>query len=281
MDIAVVNWDVDNVWYKGISTTYCAEKSTLDPKPFIYDFIKKGWFTEEDIRKWDAKYNDNKGIKTVGSLSKCLTDFFYKMKKNEKPVITRDQIIEGKQSLLRGMTIKDIIEIADSVDFSDGLVETIEDFRKRKIYQTAFSDGLGPFVCYLMKKNKMDYKGFVPAIMEIGGEEKPFEEHMLDIKDAKLTGKTLKFDKASSFFKHIEKKGHPLNVIAAIDDSGANVETLLLPIQEGGGIAVGYNPTEEHKKIFYKFSIPVLKGTDLRLFGEIVRNPGKIKDYCI
>ena len=289
MAIGFIDWDVDNVWYKGISTTHSAEKSPLNPQPFVEGFIEKGWFTEDDVQRWKGEYNGGKDIASIGDLAKCLTDFLYKMKKGESSVITKEQTIEGKQSLLRGLTIKEIKQIAESIKYSDGLEETVGWFKKDGIYQAALSDGLGPFVLYHMKKLGMDHKGFVPAVMDINGEEKPFEEYMLDIDGAKLTGKALKFDKGKAFFDHAKEKGfvhigdlkYRCSSVAAIDDSGANVESILLPIQEGGGIAVGYNPTDEHRKTFQKYSVPVLKGSDLRFFGEIVRNPGKIRDYCV
>jgi hypothetical protein len=276
-----VDWDVDNVWYKGISTTHCAEKSPLNPEPFIDSFIEKGWFTREDVEKWSAEYNSGNPIVSIGNLAMCLTDFLYKIRKGESSLITKEQTIEGKQSLLRGLTIKDIKRIAESTKYNEGLEETVSRFKKDGVYQAALSDGLGPFVMYHMNKLGMDHKGFVPAVMEIGGKELPFEEYMLDMEeDAKLTGKVLKFDKGKAFFDHANEKGYPLSVVAAIDDSGANVEKILLKIQEGGGIAIGYNPSEEHRKTFQKYSVPILKGNDLRLFGEIVRDPKKLGQYC-
>ena len=61
---------------------------------------------------------------------------------------------------------------------------------------------------------------------------------------------------------------------------GVNIEHLLLPICQAGGIALGYNPTEVHRPIFRKYSIPILKGLDLRAFAEIIADRKKITEYC-
>jgi len=286
--IQVVDWDVDKVWYKDISTSYCANTSPLDPKSYLQQFLSEGWFTDEDVRRW-AEYRGRDAttpIQTPGDLAECLTDFLYRIKKPDGSgsVITKEQTIQGKQALLRGLTMKNIREIADSIELTPGLRDAITTFRGRAIYQVAFSDGLGPFIAYMAKKEGMNYWGVVPAIVEVEGVETAFRDTMITFDDVKLTGKVDKFNKSEAFFSHMGAHNYSLNSIAAIDDSGTNVPALK-KIIENGGIAIGFNPTETHEKDFREAGIPMLKQSDRSLepFREIVLNPTEntIGKYCI
>ena len=260
--IGVMDWDVDNVWYKGISTSHCADRSPADPKPYLDGFFGKNWFSYDDVKNWQ-----------------CLTDFLYKMKKGDNSVISKEQTIEGKQSLLKGMTMKQIRDIADEIKYTDGLEDTIYNFKKDGIIQTAFSDGLAPFVLYKMKKLGMDYGEGVPTIIIHDELEFMFDgRFMLEIDDIKLTGEVDKFSKFDAFKKFIDGI-YPLSRVAMIDDSGANAKSMK-EVMENGGLAVAFNPSDTHRKDFNSLSIPILKGTDLRAFGEIVLDPSKLKDYC-
>jgi len=274
--ILCVGWDADRVIYPGLSTSICAEKSTLDPEPYVNEFILRKWFTEDDVNRWCEEYNEGKGIASVGDVARMLTDFMYKM-----GIISKQQTIEGKQAILRGLTMKDIRKISEEIEYNPGLREAVETFRKEGLYQTLFSDGLGPHITYQRRKLGMDAgKGISPLIMLPGNEVVLYEDWHLAIDQATLTGSIEKMDKAKEFFKHVSKLGIPLSSVAVIDDSGSNVESLLLPVQREGGIAVGYNPTDAHRPKFEKASIPILKETNLEAFAEIVLNPKKIGRYC-
>jgi hypothetical protein len=286
--IYVIGWDADLVMYPGLSTSICAEKSPLDPQIYLDDFFKKNWFTKDDVGKWAQTYNEGKSIQTVGDLARCLTDFLYKMKKGEVSVITKEQTIEGKQAILKGLTMKQIREISDSIEYTPGLEEAVRAFKKDGLYQTLFSDGLGPHITHQRRKLGLDAGMGIPAIITINGGEEHYNDLHLSMDDASLTGKVLTFYKATGFFSHIDSlrqnQKFPLENVAVIDDSGANVEILLLPVQKAGGIAIGFNPTEAHKPMFKKHSIPVLeqKERDLGPFIEIVQNPTEatIGKYC-
>lgn len=278
MPIKVVLWDVDGVWYYGISTGHAVERSSVDPIPVLHHGLEERWFSQEDVDRWKEEYN--REIVSATDLSQMLYDMYYTMQRDGQPLIKREHIVQGRQALLKGMTMKQVREVADSVPRNPGLDYAVDVFRRNSLYQTAFSDGLGPFVLYLMRKMGMDYGETVPAIVSFEGREMLFESRMAD--NVILTGKVQGFDKAQAAFNHLTSQGHQLNEVAAIDDSGSNVETILAPVYNAGGVAVGYNPTDAHRPIFQKYSIPVIKGKDLRGFAEIVLNPREatIAKYC-
>lgn len=284
MRISAVCWDVDKVWYQGISTSYLAEKSDLDPGLLLEDFLSQGWFGHADIDRWAAtrRGGAKEPIKRITDLANMLTDFHYEMSRqdSDRPVITMEQCRGGKQAIVRGLTMKQIKEVAASIQYSPGLLEAIEAFKRSGLYQAAFSDGLAPFIIYHVQRMGLDYGEAAPTMVELGAEERLFENWMLERDDIRLAGKTAEFDKAREILTHLKEQGYPLSDVAIIDDSGVNIEPLLLPIHQAGGLALGYNPTEVHKPIFRKYSIPVLKGRDLRAFAEVVADRNKLNQYC-
>jgi phosphoserine phosphatase len=284
MKISAVCWDVDKVWYPGISTSYLAERSNLDPGPLLEGFLSQGWFDLADIDRWAVtrRGGAKDPIKRITDLSELLTDLHYEMRRqdSDNPVITMEQCRGGKQAILRGLTMKQIKEVSASIQYSPGLLEAVEAFKRSRLYQAAFSDGLAPLIIYHVQRLGLDYGEAAPTIVELDAEERLFENWMLERDDIKLAGKTAEFDKAKKLLTHLKEQGYPLSDVAIIDDSGINIEPLLLPIHQAGGIALGYNPTEVHKPIFRKYSIPVLKSLDLRAFAEIVADRKKISDYC-
>jgi hypothetical protein len=284
MKISAVCWDVDKVWYRGISTSYLAEKSDLEPRPLLEGFLSQGWFSPTDVDRWaiTRRGGAEDPIKSAKDLADLLTDFHYQMKRqaSDRPIITMKQLREGKQAILRGLTMKQIKEVADSIQYSPGLLEAIEAFRRSGLYQAAFSDGLAPFIIYHVKRTGLDYGEGAPTIVKLDDEEMLFENWMLERDSIRLAGKAPEFDKAKKLFAHLKEQGYSLSDIAIIDDSGINIEPLLLPIHQAGGIALGYNPTEAHKPIFRKYTIPVLKSQDLRAFAEIVADRNKVSEYC-
>ncbi|HLD49107.1 MAG TPA: hypothetical protein VJB11_01985 [archaeon] len=276
--IGLINWDVDNVWYKGISTSHCAEKSMADPRSYLDGFVEKKWFSYDDVKNWQDSYNGGKEIITIKELAQCLTDFLYKMKKDDSSIITKEQTIEGKQSLLKGMTIKEVRKMADSIPYTDGLFDAVRIFKENSLYQVAFSDGLWPFVCYKTKQLGMRYSEGVPTIIEENGTEKKFKKYMVNNNEIKLTGKVGKFSKFDAFKNHMKGR-YSLCEAVLIDDSSANAKSMK-EVMENGGLAVAFNPTDAHRKEFNSLSIPILKGNDLRPFIEIVKFPSEIGKYC-
>ena len=284
MKISAVCWDVDKVWYPGISTSYLAEKSNLDPGPLLEGFLSQGLFSLTDIDRWaiTRRGGAEDPIKSATDLSELLTDLHYEMRRQDSddPIIPMKQCREGKQAIVRGLTMKQIKEVAASIQYSPGLLEAIEAFKRSRLYQAAFSDGLAPFIIYHVQRLSLDYGEAAPTIVELDAEERLFENWMLERDDIKLAGKAAEFDKAKKLLTHLKEQGYPLSDVAIIDDSGINIEPLLLPIHQAGGIAIGYNPTEVHKPVFRKYSIPVLKSRDLRAFAEIVADRNKLNEYC-
>ncbi|MBI4895736.1 MAG: hypothetical protein HY831_04560 [Candidatus Aenigmarchaeota archaeon] len=287
----VVNFDMDQVCYKGISTSHVADRSIADATHHLRELVEnRRWFAYDDFKRWNDDYNKGQELSyqqdtpvvSVPILARCLTDFLYKMKKDgfDESVITKEQTIQGKQMILGGISMGEIRSIAYEVPWTEGLLDAVNLFRHHGLKLYGSSDGLGPFVCHQMQKLGFDDKGYVPALIDIDGDRRWFQEHMLGIGDATLTGDVGKYNKAQEFFRKMEEQGIPLDRVAAIDDSGANVESLLLPIQQAGGLAVGYNPTDAHRPTFEKNSTPILRGTDLRTFSEVVLDRGTLVRNC-
>ena len=284
MKISAVCWDVDKVWYQGIATSYLAEKSNLAPGPLLESFLSQGWFSPADVDSWAATYRRGAKdpIRSAKDLADLLTDFHYKMTEHgsDRPIIMMKQLRQGKQAILRGLTMKQIKEVAQSVEYSPGLLEAIEAFKRSSLYQVAFSDGPAPFMIYHMRRLGVDYGEAAPTMVKLDDEERLFEDWMLQRDDIRLAGKSGEFDKARKLLTHLKEQGYSLSDVAIIDDSAVNIEPLLLPIYQAGGIALGYNPTEAHKPIFRKYSIPILKGQDLKAFAQIVTDRNKVNEYC-
>ncbi len=284
MGISAVCWDVDKVWYPGYSTSYLSERSDSDPGSLLQSFLSQEWFSLADVDRWamERRGGAKEPIKRARDLADLLTDFHYEMTRqgSDRPIITMNQLREGKQAIIRGLTMAQIKAAADAIEYTPGLLETIENFRRSGVYQAAFSDAPAPFIIYHVKRLGLDYGQAAPTLVEVNGEEVLFEDWMLQRDDIKLAGPSGGFDKKVILLSHLREKGHSLSQVAIIDDSALNIESLLLPIWQAGGIAIGYNPTEAHRPIFGKYSIPILKGRDLRAFAEIVADRNKIAEYC-
>ncbi|MBL7160258.1 MAG: hypothetical protein ISS93_00190 [Candidatus Aenigmarchaeota archaeon] len=284
--IIAVNWDVDRVWYPGISSSYCAGQNPQDPEPHLKRFLKGGLFTEDDVTKW-AEYagkDTSDPIQSVGDLADCLTALYHDIKNPDgKRVLEKSQTVEAKQSLLRGMTMEQVRDIADGVELTPGLQKAIEEFNKSGVRQVAFSDGFGPFVSYVARREGMGYWGVVPAIVKADGKETIFTNEMID-SDVVMTGKAEPYIKADAFFALSERRGYKPSDLAAIDDSETNIPTLKR-IQEGGGVAIGFNPSESGAPKFRQAGIPILQQEERTLepFIEIVLDPtdATIGKYCL
>jgi len=284
MRISAICWDVDKIWYQGHSVDFLAGKSNVDPGPLLQGFLSRGWFSLADVERWAVtRRKEAKGsIESAKDLSDLLRDFHFEMtmEGSDKPIITMNQLRAGGQAIIRGLTMAQIREAADSIEYSPGLLEAMATFRRHGLYQAAFSDAPAPFIIYYVKRLGLDYGEAAPTMVQVGDEEMLFEQWMLQRDDIRLAGGTGDFDKATPVLAHLKEWGHALSGVAIIDDSAANIERLLLPIWQAGGIAIGYNPTEAHRPIFRKYSIPILRGLDLRAFAEIVADRGKIREYC-
>ncbi|MBI2085236.1 MAG: hypothetical protein HYT71_01850 [Candidatus Aenigmarchaeota archaeon] len=266
--ISLVGWDADRVIYDDLFTSVCAMQSKSDPMPYVEKFIRDGWFSLEDVENWCAIKKIK--IKTIEHLAQMLTEFYSISTKNGTSIINHEQVIEAKHSLLRGFTIEQIEQISSKMVYTKGFVECANIFKDNGIKQTMFSDGPNPHVLFQIKKLGFQSGGGVNHIVEYDGKEVEYDSNTP--KHAKLTGKIVPFDKAEAFFKYVSSQGCSLSEVAVIDDSAGNVESLLLPVHNAGGLAVGFNVTERHKPVFRKFGIPVIKGNDLSTFKEIVLN---------
>lgn len=283
MPTKLVAWDIDRVWYPDISTTYAARGNKHDYRPYLTRVVEElKSASYEQIKLWETA--TRREIASVGDIADMLTDLFYGLKRDDevlvpKGTITKDQIIAGKQSLLKDMTIGDIKAIADGVPETKGLRYAF-DLAHDKAH-VGFSDGLGPFVAYKMARIRVSIGGIVPSIVDNNGREEVFDEStaksMISSGTPRLTGRVLPFKKADSIKAYVFDRGYNLSDIAAIDDSSANVP-FLAEVKNSGGLSIGFNVNDLSS--FKEAGIPVLKGDDLSYFGEILRDPRKIKEYC-
>ncbi len=290
MDANLIVWDVDRVWYGDISTTYAAKGSTQRFEPHLREAYEKGHVTPEQVEMWQkatGRKLGTPGNEYVGALAEMYTDLFYGMTDGgvsvviPKGTISKEQTIAGKQALLKGLTIGDVKRIADAVPYNPGLVEAIEALRASGVHQAGFSDGLGPFVAYKMIDQAIEIGGIVPANVRTIFDNEWFREEnaelMLNWNDVILLGKTKPFKKGPAIFEYITRKGYSVQRVATIDDSAANLDTLK-KVKDNGGIGVGYRVNDA--KAFQEAGVPVIKGEDLRAFGEIVKDRRKIAEFC-
>ena len=181
---------------------------------------------------------------------------------------------------MKGLTLADVKKIAGGVENTEGLSYAIQELAKRGVDQVGFSDGLGPFVAYKMYLEGVTIGGIVPALLNVYGQEKYLDVstlHLMNEDRAHLVGKVASFKKSDEIFAHIERSGKTPLQVAAIDDSVANIGTLK-KIQESGGLSFGFNVNDT--KAFEEASIPILKGSDLKAFAEVVLDPSKLSLYC-
>lgn len=318
-EIWVVGWDHDKVAIPEFTTSILARRNPLPVDPYLQDFIEnKKWFTYHDVERWWNEYGKKKSavkcqpdalgveamhyeqstITSVGDLADMLTDFLYKMQKPDgKPVLTKEQTIEAKNHILKGLTVKQVREIIEGVPFTPGFEEAVEAFRGEGLTQTLYSDGLGVAVEHQGKRLNFDAYGGVPAIIELSlyPREKVFSDNHFEelfptdeeIEEARLTGRVEKYDKWEGFFGSLNGGEAYIPHVAVIDDSAANIKPMK-QIQEAGGVAIAFNPTEPHEKQFREAEIPILKQEKPHLgrFKEIVlaEPAGRedlIKAYCV
>lgn len=285
MAVKNIVWDVDRVWYPGISTSYCAEGREGSPRERLNEYMREGLFSANDMLLWASVYGKGADpMESYGNAAAMLTDFLYRMRVKGEPVFTKDKTIKAKQGLLAGTSLAEVREIADSVRelYTAGLLEALGEFKKKDLAQTALSDGLGPFILYHCVWNCIDNPGVVPAVVNVEGEEhvlREIDDVLLTRKrdSTFLTGRTMAYSKSADLQSRF---GHDLGTVAIIDDSGANVESMLVPVRDAGGIAVGFRPTDAHRAVFAEHGIPILKGQDLRAFMEVAMDPSKLREYA-
>ncbi len=291
MVVNTIVWDVDRVWYPGISISYCAEGRDGSPRERLNQYMTEGLFSANDMLLWASVYGKGANpMESYGNAAAMLTAFLYSMKKegSDSPILSKEDTIRTKQGLLKGMKISEIRRIAADVQeqYTQGLLDAIRGFR-RDYSQAAFSDGLGPFILYHTGWNGMEFTGTIPATIKNPDKDLPRSISLTDFDQPAflegnfehmiLTGKTELYNKAEDMKRRF---GHNLGQVAIIDDSGANVESMLVPVRDAGGIAVGFRPTDAHRPTFAKHGIPILKGEDLRAFLEVVRDPSELSYYA-
>ena len=221
---------------------------------------EKGWFTYDHVKQWERQ--TGREVNSVGAVADMLTDFLYKMKgvvyEGVSDQDAKTRTIEGKQALLKGLTMGNVKRIADSVDGTDGLSDAIYALRKGHVTQVGFSDGLAPFVAYKMSQKDVAVGGVVPALVELPDGQVWFDKtNYLDMLagNAVLLGKAGSFKKAEAIKHYQDSCGLTRDRTIAVDDSAANIETLARINQEGG-LGIAFNPNDG--EAFQKAGIPIL-----------------------
>ena len=284
--IAAVDWDVDRVWYHDISTTCCARGRQGDPGVYVQNGINRGIYTTADVEKWEATFNDGRWVATIGGVADMFTAFYNKMTKPDgSRILTKEQTIELKQRLLKGMTLGEVKKIAKSVPYTQGLDSTTTTFRERGMHQAAFSDGFAPFVTYHMIVLHMDVGYATPALISNEGTAgfRGGQWNFMNLPDSvTMLGEVDKnFNKSDAAKSYFFSRGPPLSQIAAIDDSESAIP-FLKEVQQTGGLAVGFNVLPGQVAKFREAGIPILKGNSLLPFAELVLDPSEanLGRYC-
>ena len=295
-EVAVVHWDHDKVLIGDLTTSVLARHSPLLPGPYVEEFVeRRKWFRYDDVRTWEDK--NQRGINTTGDLADMLTDFLYKvMRPDGNPVLTKDQTVQAKNYILRGLTVGQVEEIIQEVPLTDGVSVGIERFRLADLAQTLFSDGLGIAVDHQRNRLSLDAGGGVPALLEgipsnsITHSRDGLDIDLLAYTGARLSGDVVKYDKweASKDYRDGFTSGLTWGNVAIIDDSAANVRQMKAAWSEGA-VVVAFNPTEPHFKQFKGAGIPVLKQdepdvspfVDIVLEADLARRAVLIQRYCV
>jgi hypothetical protein len=287
----LVIWDVDKVWYPDLGTTYASMGNDADGRKFVEEGIEKGWYTQANTDAWQA-YRASRGkssdLSSVYNVATMYTDFFKTPSSTGegKTIFTKSETIQRKQALLKGLTMKDVREIADRYvlpNLTPGLKEAIAKFRNMGLHQAAISDGLAPLIYYVTSRpeSKMDFAWATPAIVDVDGREEEFQRYWSDRDNVVLLGKTPEGSNKNP--RALMKAGeYGVNKTAAIDDSAANIDGQLKPIQEKGGISLGFYPLKQDYEKFEAAGIPILNrdSPNLLPFIEIVKDPRKINELC-
>ena len=243
----------------------------------LEELVQKNLFPNEEIEIW-KKYNDVGSIKNTDEVIKTLSVRLCQLKNGK--VITREQKLEAFYSLLKGLTLENVIRISSSIDYNPGAREAIK-MLGEEVIQTLYTDDPWPCVDYQIRElGIISGKGAVPVLELPEGRRKEYNPSLLFRCDAKLTGEVKPLNKSQEFAKYLKRLGIDLKEVAAID-SPENMETLSR-VQEAGGVAIGYPNKDEDIEKFSRNSIPVLKDRDLRGFAEIVLDPREsvIGRYC-
>ncbi len=283
--IDVVVWDIDRVWYPDISTTYVARCSKADHRPYLDDFVSRGWFNYAHVAQWERL--TGRAVSSVGTVADMLTDFLYKPElrttvyEGVPDQDAKNRTIVGKQALLNGMTFGEVFEIANRVQNTEGLLDAIGIMDHVHVNHVGFSDGLGPFVAYKMHHLSVEAGGIVPALVRMEDDQEVYFDrsnlNLLNNPEIVLLGRTGDFKKGDAIFRYLDQHGWSLDRAAAIDDSAANIGTLTR-IRDGGGIAVGFNVNDIKK--FQEAKIPVIKGSSVYPLAEIVTDRAKVNEFC-
>ncbi|MBN2101672.1 MAG: hypothetical protein JW716_02255 [Candidatus Aenigmarchaeota archaeon] len=283
-NIVLVGWDFDKVAHDSYTTSILAEYNKADPAEHVSYLKQRGIFTDTDVSRWQQDFGGRE-IKTISDLAAFMTAGLYEMKKpgSDDPLISKENVKAGKQYILRGATIDDAKRASEGIRYINGFEAATEAFRKAGLSQSLFSDGMGPMIDHQRIKHRMTAGGGVPPILDIGGVKTTYSVIHLNSPTAVLTGETEKYNKIQNFFNYLIRAKTPLSQVAVIDDSGENVEHLLKPVMEAGGIAIGFNPTKAHTGQFVKAGIPILvqEEKSLEPFIDIVQDRRTIGRHCV
>jgi hypothetical protein len=287
----LVIWDVDKVWYPDLGTTYASMGSRGDGRKFVEEGLANNWYTQENIDAWQAYrtvQGKNNDLGSIHNVATMYTDFFKTPESTGegKTIFTKTETIQRKQALLKGLTMADVRAVADGYvlpNLTPGLKEAVAEFRAMGLHQAAISDGLAPLIYYVTSQptTRMDYAWATPAFVDVNGRREEFQRHWISRNDVVLLGETP--ENSSKNPRALMRAGeYGFDKTAAIDDSAANINGQLKPIQDRGGMAVGFYPLKHDYEKFEAAGIPILNGgsPDLRPFIEIVKDPRKINEYC-
>ncbi|MBI2584058.1 MAG: HAD family hydrolase [Candidatus Aenigmarchaeota archaeon] len=285
MPYSHVFWDMDGVMIPGRGTTHLANNYEADPEAFMNRFIrecgKEGSLRdvrsedlERGLREWEAQYNGGRGIATIGELGACLTDLRHKL----KVFPSARESTYTKNAILRGMTIGDIMDVAErSLPYNPGVEEAVKTFREYGAHQYLFTNANEALAACVARRLGFEYcEGAKPKIILPDWTETPFDpEKHLEVEEACLLGEMEEYEKLDRVIGFIEKRSINPSEAVAIDDTEVD---MLVALRERGSLVLGfYNPTDpvtstKHRDKMKELGIRVLED-DLQKFAELVLKP--------
>jgi hypothetical protein len=189
--------------------------------------------------------------------------------------------------LLEGTTIREVRDIIERYDdYTPGFKKAISD---SSYWHTLFSDSIAPIIDAHVEKLGLRIGQGVPVHITNSHDQQFYHgryniEYIETLLDFWISGKNEKFDKAGKFFEFLGEYDFDRDEVLVVDDSGNNLDTLHKPVQEGGGIAIAFNPrSDKHYAMFKEAGIPILdqEEPNLEPIIEIARDPKAISRYCI
>ncbi|MHC4165425.1 MAG: HAD family hydrolase [Planctomycetota bacterium] len=271
--IKLIAWDHDRVLIPSLVTSELAIRNTLSSDPFLAELLCTGRVSPSDIEQWCQ--SENRQIAHISDLADFLTDSLYDMSGPDgTSLLTKSEVIEQKQKLLRGLSVADIYRAMEEIPLTEGINKVVGRCHARNISQIIISDTLDIAVRWQVNRLGMTAGFGVPAVLDLEGiqlEQEATQELAAPWpREARLSGKVLPFNKARCLWTFCDENRVRLSEVAVVDDSAANIEALFRPILEAHGLAIAFGPSAKDEEAFLAIGIPVIHREDTAILQEML-----------